>query len=73
MSQTAIRRALLDGKKLSQLTVLRDFGCMRLAAVIHRLRKKGMDIETTYREQRGKHYAVYKLRPGEDDQEKYGY
>lgn len=74
MSQTAIRRALLDGKKLSQLTVLRDFGCMRLAAVIHRLRKGNakrgrppMKIETTYREQNGKKYAVYRLESKFDE------
>ena len=39
MSQRkAIRTALLAGKKISGLTALRDFGCMRLASRILEIR-----------------------------------
>jgi hypothetical protein len=57
-----IKMQLVRGEKVSQLQALRDYGCMRLAAVIHRLRAKGIDIETTWRTQKGKKYAVYRLR-----------
>ena len=50
---------MLDHGKISQLQALREYGCMRLAAVIHRLRLRGMAIDTRYREQKGKRYAVY--------------
>lgn len=62
MSQkNQIRRALEAGKKISPLTALRDFGCMRLSARILELRNEGMWVNTTWREQRGKRFAVYKL------------
>lgn len=60
-AQAQILKRLQDGKKVSQLSVLREFGCMRLAAVIYRLRKLGYSIETETRHQRGKQYAVYRL------------
>jgi hypothetical protein len=64
-AHACIRRELLRGKKLTQLGVLRDFGVMRLAAVIHRLRREGLNIETGTRNQRGKTFAVYRLAPCE--------
>lgn len=56
-----IRKVLVEGGKVSPLSALRDFGCMRLADVIFKLRAEGLDIVTTTREQKGKRYAVYKL------------
>ena len=63
----AVLRRLRTKGKISQLQALRDFGCMRLAAVVHRLRKRGHDIETTWREQGSTKYAVYRLRTPEDE------
>lgn len=64
-----VRRRLEAGEKISPLTALRDFGCMRLAAVIHRLRAQGLNIVTETRNQRGKTYAVYRLVPPADAEE----
>lgn len=65
--RAAILARLKEGKKVSQLSALRDFGCMRLAAVIHRLRRQGHKIQTDERHQGGKRYAVYRLQNGEDE------
>ena len=65
--QALILARLQEGKKVSQLSVLRDFGCMRLAAVIHRLRKKGYQITSETRHQKGTQYAVYRLQMPEDE------
>lgn len=63
MSQKSrIRRALQDGAKITPLSALRNFQCMRLADVIFKLRKDGLDIETGWREQKGKKFACYSLR-----------
>jgi len=62
-----IRRRLEAGDKISPLTALRDFGCMRLAAVVHELRREGLPIVTDVRNQRGKQFAVYRLDRSEDD------
>lgn len=62
-----VRRRLEAGEKISPLTALRDFGCLRLAAVIHRLRAEGMQIVTDSRNQRGKQFAVYRLDTPEDE------
>ena len=57
-----IRNALVNGKKVSQLSVLRDFGCMRLADVIWHLRKDGFTIKREWRTSKhGGRYAVYTL------------
>ena len=61
--QESIRKHLWDNGKISQLQALRMFGCMRLAAVIHRLRKQGEPIRTEWRTQKGKKYAVYYYDP----------
>ena len=45
-SQKAMIRAhLLDGKSITQLDALRLYRCLRLSAVIFRLRKEGLPIE----------------------------
>lgn len=68
MSQVnQVRRELEAGGKVSQLSALRDYGCMRLAHVIWQLRQKGLNIETDWRNQRGKRYAVYRLERPEDE------
>ena len=60
-----IRNALLAGKKLSPLTALRDFGCMRLASRIQEIRigtagDHPLAVSDTWREQRnGKRFKVY--------------
>ncbi len=64
--RAAILARLKDGKKVSQLSALRDFGCMRLAAIIHRLRRQGHKIVTDTRKQGGSEYAVYRLQEDED-------
>lgn len=56
-----VRNRLEAGKKISPLQALRDFGCMRLADVIYKLRRDGLTIETDTRQQGGKRYAVYRL------------
>ena len=69
-AHNAIRLALKRGEKVSQLSVLRDYGCMRLAPVIYRLRGKGMEIVTDYRNQGGKKYAVYRAVLPADERNK---
>lgn len=61
-----LQRLKITGK-ISQLQALRDFGCMRLAAVIHKLRRAGYDITTEWRKQKGKRYAVYYYQSPETD------
>lgn len=63
----AVLQRLRTKGKISQLQALRDFGCMRLAAVIHRLRKKGHPIVTTWREQGKTKYAVYRMGDLDDE------
>ena len=41
-----IATLLLRGRPITQLQALNAFGCMRLAARVHDLRQRGMDIET---------------------------
>lgn len=55
-----IGKALKSGRRISPQDALREFGCFRLAARIHELRKMGWAIERTTHE-RG--YAVYWLKP----------
>lgn len=62
MSQKSqVRRALQAGKKITPLSALREFGCLRLADVVFKLRKEGMDIVTGTRTQKGKTFACYYL------------
>ena len=55
--------------KISPLQALRSYSCLRLAAVIHRLRKRGHSIETDWRKQGKSRYAVYRLENGQDRSE----
>jgi hypothetical protein len=56
-----IRQALLDGKSITPLDALRDYGCFRLAARIDKLRKQGYCITTEFAHRDGKKYASYRL------------
>lgn len=53
---------LSAGKELTALDALERFGCFRLAARIHELRKDGWEIEEkTVTGSNGKRYASYHL------------
>ena len=52
---------LHDGKSITPLEALNLYGCFRLAAVIHILRKDGISIETENVTQNGKTFAKYFL------------
>ena len=52
---------LKTGRSITPMSALRNFGCFRLAAVIHKLKKEGMDIETTIINEGDKTYAQYNL------------
>jgi hypothetical protein len=56
-----IRQALLDGKSITPLDALRDYGCFRLAARIDELRRQGYCITTEFAHRNGKKYASYRL------------
>jgi len=68
--RAAIKRALNDGKKLTHLGALRLFGCARLAARIHELRKEGMDIKKEMVDLGGNRFAEYSLSFRHDFAEK---
>ena len=56
-----IQDHLFDGKSITPLEALNQYGCFRLAAVIHILRKDGISIETENVTQNGKTFAKYFL------------
>lgn len=61
-----ILRALLAGEMISSIDALRRFGCFRLAAAIHRLRKRdGYPIKTLDQTDGKKHWAAYVLERDE--------
>lgn len=59
--KSQVRTALKNGAKITPLSALREFGCMRLADVIFKLRRDGMPIVTGERRQKGKRFACYYL------------
>ena len=64
MTQTeAILSHLQSGKPITPLEALDEYGCFRLGARIHELKKDGYSIESEIvTDQRtGKHYARYRL------------
>ena len=62
MTQTEqIRNHLLEGKSITPMDALREYGCFRLAARIDELRKEGLEIKTTKEKRNGKAYARYAL------------
>ena len=56
-----IQTDLMSGKSITPLLALNKYGCFRLAAAIHKLRKNGMAIKTEYVTKNGKTLAKYFL------------
>ena len=56
-----VKTHLLDGQSITPLEALDLFGCFRLAALIHILRKEGMNIKTENVSKNGKRFAQYSL------------
>ncbi len=54
-----IAKDLKAGKKLTQLSALNRYGCLRLGGRIHELRESGMNIKTKMIEVNGKRIAQY--------------
>jgi hypothetical protein len=52
---------LLSGRPLTALDALNEYGCFRLAARIHELRKE-YEIEEVMVERNGKRYASYFIK-----------
>jgi hypothetical protein len=62
-SQAAtILQHLQKGGSLTALDALQFFGCFRLAARIHELRKEGYEIDETTIESNGKRYSSYFIK-----------
>ena len=66
MSDTSQKLKVLEhlkgGFSITALEALEKFGCMRLASIIHKLRKEGYSISTwTVKKSNGKHWAEYKM------------
>ena len=59
--EKSILRMLQNGGRINPRMALDQFGCMRLAAIIHLLKKKGSNIKTT-RVNRGRTtFAEYEM------------
>jgi hypothetical protein len=57
---TAILRHMMEGRTISPLEALGVYKTYRLAAVIHRLREEGFNIETRIkRDPKGRRFAEY--------------
>lgn len=62
MTQTEqIKSHLVEGKSITPMDALREYGCFRLAARIDELRKQGLTIQTEKETRNGKVYARYSL------------
>jgi hypothetical protein len=61
--ETQILNHLKTGGKLTPIDALNNFGCFRLAAVVHSLKKKGHDIHSAKisNPSNGKTYAQYSM------------
>lgn len=60
--ETAILQALKAGETITPLDALNRWGCFRLGARIHDLRRKGYDIKTARQKGLlGQRYAAYSL------------
>ena len=53
--------AHLKRKSITPLEALNKFGCLRLAAIIYNLRKRGVVIKTVNKTVNGKTFAQYIL------------
>jgi len=63
MTKTEIvERILTGGKKITSLSAMKVCGTMRLSAIIFTLKKKGLDIISTWKsDTQGCRYAEYRL------------
>ena len=57
--QSQIKSYLEYGNKITPLEALNKFGSFRLSAIIHNLKKEGMNIKTNRITQNGKTFAEY--------------
>jgi hypothetical protein len=64
-----VKNYLEEGNKLTPIEALDKFGSFRLAAIIHDLRKEGMNILSHMHTHSGKKYAVYQYVPEGDVKE----
>lgn len=57
-----VQHHLESGRSITPLEALRLYGCFRLSACVYALkRERGMNIETTMREEDGRRFAEYSL------------
>lgn len=56
-----VRKHLMSGKTLTPIQALEKFGCYRLAAVVNKLRKEGLQISTELMKGGEHAYAKYKI------------
>lgn len=52
---------LMRGYEITPLDALEQYGCFRLAAIIHNLRRDGHPIKTKKITRKGKTFASYRL------------
>jgi len=62
-----IKVRLLRGNTITPIQALNVFGCLRLAAVIFKLRDEGMNIHTIIVKNENKQYAKYVLASFNED------
>ena len=61
--ESQVLKHLEDFGTIDPLTALAEYRIMRLAAVVHELRRSGVPIETVMRyNNNGKHWAEYRLK-----------
>ena len=62
-----VLQLLKSGQTITPIQALNKFGCFRLAAVVHRLRKEqGWPIHTDIIKHNKKHWAQYSLDQNKD-------
>ncbi len=64
---TLILKALQQGRKLTPMDALQEFGCYRLAARINELRRDHDISSTMHTNHNGKRYAIYELELATDE------
>jgi len=63
-----IKEHLESGNPITPIEALNNYGCFRLAAIIHTLKHyEGMNIKTEIRKMDGKRWAVYSLNNTKTD------
>jgi hypothetical protein len=56
-----IKKHLLSRKSITPIQALNKFGCLRLAAVIYKLKEEGLKIITEIEYNKKKQFAKYRL------------